>query len=117
MENSAVLTKGKFEGKIPFITSLITSSIEKEHLRKVYLFGSYAYGVPDKDSDIDILVITSNEYSHRKAYLDIRNNFHNNRISPCDLLVKTENEFKEKLEINDYNVYNTIYNRGILLYG
>jgi len=29
---------------------------------KVILFGSYAYGEPNKDSDIDVLVVTSDDF-------------------------------------------------------
>ena len=29
---------------------------------KIILFGSYAYGIPDKDSDIDLYVVTNDEF-------------------------------------------------------
>ena len=35
---------------------------------KIYLFGSYAWGTPDEESDLDLLVVvkTSDEKSHKR---------------------------------------------------
>ncbi|HBM16824.1 MAG TPA: DNA polymerase III subunit beta [Lentisphaeria bacterium] len=63
----------------------------------IYLFGSYAWGNPDKNSDVDLAVIVekSNEKSYRRtqsgalALWDIK--------LPIDLLVYTRDEFNEKL--------------------
>ena len=59
----------------------------------IYLFGSYAWGNPDKDSDIDLLVVLkqSNEKIHKRI-------IHGTRALrgiklPEDLLVYTEDEF------------------------
>ena len=38
---------------------LIVEKLKKADPSKIILFGSYAYGIPEKDSDIDILVVTS----------------------------------------------------------
>lgn len=64
---------------------------------KIILFGSYAYGKPDKNSDIDILVVTNNDeipanYQEKsqiylkvsKAISDIKQQF------PVDLIVHTK---------------------------
>lgn len=38
------------------------------HPDKIIIFGSYAYGTPTKDSDLDLLVIMpSNEPMHRRV--------------------------------------------------
>ena len=34
---------------------------------KIYLFGSYAYGVPDEDSDLDLLIIKEKAEAKRSA--------------------------------------------------
>ena len=41
------------------IRELITPVAEKHHLKAVYLFGSYARGCANEDSDIDLLIDTS----------------------------------------------------------
>ncbi|GBU26695.1 hypothetical protein R84B8_00205 [Treponema sp. R8-4-B8] len=112
-----VQQKGRFDGKIPFITSLIVSSIESKYLKKIYLFGSYAYGEPNEDSDIDICVIISNDYDDWKAYMDIKNKFRANKIIPCDLIVSTEKTVEDAIKMNERCVENTILTEGILLYG
>lgn len=42
------------------------------HPERVVVFGSYAYGSPDKDSDVDILVIKPIEQSRLKDKIAIR---------------------------------------------
>ena len=112
-----IQNRGKFDGKIPFITSLIVSSIESKYLKKVYLFGSYAYGEPNEDSDIDICVIISNDYDDWKAYMDIKTKFWANDIIPCDLIVSTEKMIDDAIKMNAKCVENTILTEGIVLYG
>lgn len=41
---------------------LIVEKLKKADPSKIILFGSYAYGIPEKDSDIDILVVTSDNF-------------------------------------------------------
>jgi len=112
-----IQNKGKFDGKIPFITSLIVSSIESNYLKKVYLFGSYANGEPTEDSDIDICVIISNDYDDWKAYMDIKKQFGTNGIIPCDLIVSTEEMVEDAIKKNPRCVENTILTEGTVLYG
>jgi len=40
----------------------LVESLKKADPSKIILFGSYAYGSPDINSDIDILVVTSDEF-------------------------------------------------------
>src|SRR5438477_3465207 len=59
---------------------------ERFQPEKIILFGSYAYGQPHADSDVDILVImpTANELDQAvKICLAVEYNF------PVDLLVRT----------------------------
>src|SRR5579884_3788541 len=54
-------------GRIPrsAIRKYVHQIVEKFHPDKVILFGSHAYGKPDADSDIDLLIVmpTKNELS------------------------------------------------------
>ena len=107
----------RFSDKIPFIRELIIKNIPAPILKKVYLFGSYAYGKPTKYSDIDIYVIIDNNYDNIKTCLDLKKIFRDNHICPCDLIVNKEEYFNEGLKINAYNFEKIIYNHGVLLYG
>jgi predicted nucleotidyltransferase len=108
---------GPFGDRIQDITQLIFEKTDKKDIKKVYLFGSYAYGKPGKDSDLDIFVIVDNNCNDWDVYMNIKLNLKHNKIVPCDLIVEKETEFKEKMKLNKNNIQNTILKKGILLYG
>ncbi len=66
------------------------------HPKRIYLFGSYAWGAPTKESDMDIAVIIeqSNEKSYKRVQAGLRELW--SIPKPIDLLVYTEEEFNEK---------------------
>jgi predicted nucleotidyltransferase len=82
-----------FADKIPSITSLIRESVDQGVIKRIYLFGSYAYGEPDGDSDIDLCVIIGNRRNNRKAYMKMVLALFDNKIMPVDLLVYKEKNF------------------------
>ena len=73
----------------------------------ILLFGSYAYGTPDEDSDIDILVVTKDDFipqtyeKHTQIYLEV-----SRAIRPVkeqiavDLIVHTLPMYEKFLELN-----------------
>ena len=105
-----------FADKIPFIRSLILDSVKPGTIKKIYLFGSYAYGKPTKKSDIDLCVIIGNKLvrSRTNINLKIALSLFDNKIIPADVLVYTEKEFYDITNPN--SVENTIINKGNLLY-
>jgi predicted nucleotidyltransferase len=105
----------RYEEKIEPIRSLILQSVNKEILKKVYLFGSYAYGNPTEESDIDICVIIENNINRKDVFMDISLNLLKNKIIEFDLLVYREEVFYNISNLD--SVENTIIKEGILLYG
>ncbi len=81
--------------------------------QKIILFGSYAYGKPTEDSDVDIMVIMPYEgRSPRKAteiWMATKPNF------PIDILVRTQEQINTRLELGDFFI-REIINRGKVLY-
>jgi len=75
----------------------------------IVLFGSYARGENDQNSDIDIFVV-----SNKKKELDL-NQFEKKLMSKIQLFVKNKNEFV-KLQKENKNLVNSIIN-GIILKG
>jgi predicted nucleotidyltransferase len=59
---------------------------EEFHPDKVILFGSHAYGVPQKDSDVDLLVVMPTRDGHAQA---VRILWRLAAPFPLDLLVRT----------------------------
>jgi uncharacterized protein len=80
------------------ITFIVQKLIETYQPKIIYLFGSYAWGRPDDDSDIDMLIIVkeSSEKLHQRlkpAYRALRG-----IKVPKDILVYTEMEFEQQSE-------------------
>src|SRR5258708_29875794 len=59
------------------------------HPDKIILFGSYAYGTPNEDSDVDLLVVMPTWDQHSKS-VQIR--WRLTAPFPLDLLVRTPKE-------------------------
>ena len=104
-----------YKDKIESIRSLILQSVNKKILKKIYLFGSYAYGNPTEESDIDICVIIENNINRKDVFMDISLNLLKNKIIEFDLLVYREEVFYNVGNLD--SVENTIIKEGILLYG
>jgi predicted nucleotidyltransferase len=80
---------------------------------KIVLFGSYAWGAPTVDSDIDLLVIkryTGPSYiaaSRVGMALDVE--------FPMDLLIRSPAEVRQRLDINDFFMKD-IFEQGLVLH-
>jgi predicted nucleotidyltransferase len=106
-----------FADKLSFITALLLGSVDQGVVKKIYLFGSYAYGEPDEDSDLDLCVIINNRRNDTKAYLKMALALFEHRIMPVDLLVYKEKNFLNGIKKNDKGVESVIHSRGKALYG
>ena len=88
----------------------IVGRIKEEYQpSKIILFGSYAYGQPDRDSDIDLLIIKDTlerPIDRRVAVTRIASD--PRRLIPLEVIVLTPDELHERLEIGDQ------FLRGIL---
>ncbi|MDR2701300.1 MAG: nucleotidyltransferase domain-containing protein [Spirochaetaceae bacterium] len=104
-----------FAEKIPLIRSLILDSVKPGVIKKIYLFGSYAYGRPTKKSDIDLCVVIKNNFNRLNVNVKIAHSLYDNGIMPVDLLVYKEKSFYDI--INPNSIENTILTKGMLLYG
>jgi len=65
----------------------------------IYLFGSYAYGTPDEDSDFDIYVVVpdyTTDLSELKA--DIRMDLWRKKSRPLDILMGRSSVFNRRKE-------------------
>jgi predicted nucleotidyltransferase len=81
---------------------------------KIILFGSYAYGTPDKDSDIDICIIKNNIGSRIEEKRKIRKLLNNLYIAK-DIIVSTQREFD--FYKNEFgSVYMDIDKKGTVLW-
>jgi predicted nucleotidyltransferase len=87
---------------------------EINDVEKIYLFGSYAYGSPTEDSDIDLMVITDSEVEDsilREA--DIRCKTWR-KVGEFDMLVESKNTFNDRRL--KHQLEEKIYTEGEVLY-
>lgn len=88
--------------------------VEHFHPEKVILFGSYAYGRPTSESDVDLLVIMdSSERPARRTTLV--SSVCRPRHLGMDILVYTSAEVKQRLEMGDFFI-GEILQAGRVLY-
>lgn len=81
---------------------------------KIILFGSYAYGKPTVDSDVDLLVVMeSNEHRAWRATRILRGLL--DVPFPMDVLVRTPREVLDRLSRDDYFL-REIVQQGQVLY-
>ena len=104
-----------FADKIPLIRSLILDSVKPGTIKKIYLFGSYAYGKPTKKSDIDLCVIIRDDLNYMKIQKKIALALYDNSNIPVDTLLYKENEFKNFS--NSDGIENIIFTEGKVIYG
>jgi predicted nucleotidyltransferase len=81
--------------------------------RKVVLFGSYAYGTPRPDSDVDLLVVMPLNGNPVDKSVEMRLKLHPR--FPLDLLVRTPAKIRERLAMGD-DFIKDIFDKGKVLY-
>jgi len=82
----------------------------------IYLFGSYAYGTPNKDSDLDIYVVVPDDTDDlSELYADIQGLLRKKTLFPMDLLVARSHVFNRRK--NGPTMERSIATKGALLYG
>src|SRR5215813_3863898 len=84
------------------------------HPHMIVLFGSYSYGTPTADSDVDLLVIMDTTARPVERYLRV-SRLLRPRPFPLDLLVKTPEEIAQALAREDAFMHE-ITTRGRVLY-
>ncbi len=79
----------------------ITEQIRRKfNPEKIILFGSYAYGTPQNDSDIDLLVVLDRQGSMRNHAVDILQNIQYH--VPLDLIVRSPEQIKDRVQKGDF---------------
>jgi predicted nucleotidyltransferase len=86
---------------------------------KIILFGSYAYGTPNEDSDVDLFVVKKVKLVDvRELRISIRSHLRDiiyNQNIPVDLLLDSQEHINERIELGD-SVYKEIMNKGRIVY-
>jgi predicted nucleotidyltransferase len=84
--------------------------------QQVILFGSYAYGNPRPDSDIDLLIVKETSERFIDRWVTVRRLLSDSkRMVPLETLVLTPQEVSERLAIGDQFLAE-IMDKGKVLY-
>ena len=100
------------------IVSHLVDKIRVEYNpEKIILYGSFAYGTPDENSDIDLLIIkeTSERPLDRRVRVRHIVGIRDSSYPALSPLVLTPEEIKRRLDIGDQFV-EEVLNRGETLY-
>lgn len=88
--------------------------VDNVHPEKIILFGSYAYGEPTLDSDIDLLVIMKSDKRPIERADEVSDLFPR-RYFGLDVLARTPKEIRERLRLGD-DFIRQITTEGKVLY-
>ncbi|HCT84087.1 MAG: hypothetical protein DKM50_04700 [Candidatus Margulisiibacteriota bacterium] len=93
---------------------IIKNKIKKYNVLSVYIFGSYAKGTDQENSDIDLLMILDDDQQTEQVVNALSIELFP-REYPIDILAYTRNQIKSKLKWNTF--FQSIKKEGILIYG
>ena len=97
----------------------IIKSLSTFNPEKIILFGSYAHGMPNKSSDIDLLVIKNLKEKEVRTYrLQIKKKLFEqfkDSFLYFDIIVDSEQRINNRIKIGDL-FYEEIYNKGTIIY-
>lgn len=95
------------------IEEVVRQIVARFRPQKVILFGSYAYGAPTPDSDVDLLVVLETSRRNVDVAVEIRQAV--DFPFPTDLLVRTPQQIAERLAQGDAFL-REVTTRGIVLH-
>jgi predicted nucleotidyltransferase len=96
----------------------IAKRIEEQYKpKKIILFGSYAYGEPTQDSDVDLLIIKNTDKRPIDRWVEVKKLLRGIAPGlPISPLVYTEGEIDERNAIQDFFI-EEIFENGEVIYG
>lgn len=97
--------------QLPEVVKRLAAKLRPE---KIILFGSYAYGRPKPESDVDLLVIMETSLRLRQQRLEISRAL-SPRPFPLDIIVRTPQELAQRIALGD-TFLDEIMTRGKVLY-
>ncbi len=96
------------------INDIVTRIATRFNPDKIILFGSYAVGNQNADSDLDLLVIQETDLPRQKRSFDIQKALIGSKI-PMDIIVYTKKEFEQEQNVK-FSFLNSAIKTSKLLY-
>lgn len=95
------------------IDAVVAQIAETFHPQRIILFGSYAYGTPRPESDLDLLVVMETPLREAEQALKIRQDLQ--VLFGLDILVYTPERLNQRILLGD-SFLQEITQRGITVY-
>jgi len=108
---SFIFSKMITQNKINEVVNKIALNYQPE---KIILFGSYAFGTPNEDSDLDLIIIKNTDTPEQKRGWEVRK-FLIGSLVPMDILIYTPKEFEDELK-SKYSFVSSVISETKLLY-
>lgn len=96
------------------IKKTVDKIVKNYRPQKIVLFGSYAWGEPTENSDVDLLIVKNSKKRRSERAAEIRKKIFPPDI-PLDILVYTPKEIKKRLAMKDF-FFEDIVTKGRNLY-
>ncbi len=96
------------------LAKIIVNTVPVE---QIFLFGSYAYGIPHKDSDLDLYVVLKDDTQMREidAGVEIMMAILRKKTMPVDIITKKKQDFLDRLDA--ITLERKVVRDGVLIYG
>ena len=95
------------------IQTFVDQVVRRFRPGKVILFGSYAWGHPTEDSDVDLMLIMPHRGSGARTATQIR--LACPRAFPIDLIVRTPGEVRRRIRMGD-QFLRQVTSKGVVLH-
>jgi predicted nucleotidyltransferase len=104
----------KIEDDLNVLKEIILENVPTD---QIWLFGSYAYGTPREDSDIDVYIVMKDDANmlESEAMTAVNTARCMRVFKPVDVLAMKKNRFSYRQ--NGQTLENAIVKRGIKIYG
>jgi predicted nucleotidyltransferase len=104
----------KVKKELDMLKEVIVKTLPVE---KIFLFGSFAYGTPHKDSDLDIFIVLKEgvEMNELDAAVKVRVEIGDKQMMPLDILVSRHSSYHRRK--THPTIERKITREGVVLYG
>jgi predicted nucleotidyltransferase len=98
------------------LNAIKTAVLANTPVEKIYLFGSYAYGTPREESDIDVCVVIPDDGRDAVYFgTDIRSALYKKITMPFDLVISKKSIFAQRTKVP--GIEQEISEKGVAIYG
>lgn len=99
------------------ITKMVDVLVREYQPEKIVLFGSHAYGTPDAESDIDLLIVKDTPTPFFQRLFEVRSLVSEIRRGYAfDPIVLSPDEIENRLQLGDQFI-EEILGKGVMMYG